>query len=241
MNTLILSGVSIDTSLPKVSVSPSAATLARRDTLLTAIAAVTSVSTDEEACRAAAVFRDVTAMCRQIEGDRVAVKEPFLQLGKAIDLAAKDATFHLVAEKDRVSRLLGEWEAAKATLRKEAERKRIAEELRLRQEHEDALAKADREAQNLAHLKAAEKAADSELLHKVAQVRQAAATVAPRAEGIRVRAKMEYQVDDVALLFQACPECVQLIPVRSEIQKRLNAGEELPGVTAWPEVKALAR
>lgn len=128
-----------------------------RDRALESSALVGRVTGPEENARAVEAQKEIHATIGAIEKARKAAKEPILDLGRAVDAAAKQFAEDLEAERSRVSRLIGDFQeleaakvrAAEAAARlaaEQAERERRAELRRIAQEEAAKRAELDRAA-----------------------------------------------------------------------------------------------
>lgn len=97
--------------------------------LLGCSSAITAVRSFEDQESATQALNSISKLLKDVEAARKAVKSPVLELGKKIDELAKNFTGELESEKNRISRLIGNFVA-------EQERKRFEEERRLREEAE---------------------------------------------------------------------------------------------------------
>jgi len=89
--------------------------------LLGEASGVTTVEDAFDAECAADVLRKLAKATRECESARKEVKAPVLDLGKRIDAVAKEFAGDLKEHEQRISRLLGSYEAEQRKLRMEAE------------------------------------------------------------------------------------------------------------------------
>lgn len=186
----------------EIEVSPEA--LHVRNTALVFSEKIKSVSTQDEAVFVAESIKELQALSKETEASRKQVKEPVLELGKRIDLAAKDFIGPVETELVRLRALLNGYQAEQERQRREAEAKRQAE-IRAAQEAEE---KAIREAE------AVRLAAEKEAAAKAEQAKQeddpfaaaeaeAARVAAAEAEDLRVKQAKAAAVEKVkAVTFQ---------------------------------------
>lgn len=123
---------------------------ARRDELIALAQRGTSIVNAESANRAAAVLVELKTFSREIEAARVDAKAPVLDLTRKIDALARDLTASVEAEADRVSKLLGAYQAEQNRLAEEQRRKVWVEGERIRHAmelKERAAAEVERKAQ----------------------------------------------------------------------------------------------
>lgn len=133
------------TGIPAQVVCLDEAVAARVDAAVARAQAITAVSRDNMGEVDAAIL-GVNGLLKSIEDARTALKKPVLDLGKALDAAAKDATAPLSAEKARLSGLVLGFQRAEAEKARIAAEKARAEQARLEQEQ--------REREDLARVKA---------------------------------------------------------------------------------------
>lgn len=242
--------ITID-GLNSVSISSTEEARQARDSLLITTAKVVAVANTEQANYAANVLKDVKAMTRSVEAARVAVKAPILEQGKQIDALAKELTVRLESEANRVSQLLGGYQAEQNRIAEEARKKAWAEEQRIRAEQAkaeaEAAAKAQAEADALA-LKASRARSESKALEyeaiaaaKAEQAKkeqeqrdyeaeqqvianrlQAQSVVAPKPTGIATRKEIRFEVTDITALYESAPYLVSLTPNQAAIKSALK-------------------
>jgi hypothetical protein len=222
-----------------------------RDTLLTMNRGLGRVTCANEATRVADALKDTKAFTRFVEASRTSAKAPVLDFGKRIDGVAKDLTRDLDSEADRLSRLLGGWQAEENRKAEEARRKAWEEEQRIireAQERERAeaakaaaiqaelerKASVARNAENAAkyaaeaerrrlQAEAAESARAAAAEQAVIDTRVAAAAVAaPKAEGVSTRSVVKFEVTDIVALYEAAPFLVNLTPNTAAINNALK-------------------
>lgn len=118
--------------------------------------------------------------------------------------------------------------AAQEARSKKAKQEAEAAALRAKQEQEAAL-----KLQQDAQAKADEAAAAADFEHEAPQITKSAA---------RETETYDFEVEDVAALYEACPRAVELKAKRSIIADMIKAGtRELAGVRIWPVVKVAAK
>jgi dTMP kinase len=247
MNQLItLSGID------HTALSATDAARVQRDSLLTLATGVGTVSSADQAARAAFVLKELKGFTREIESSRADVKAPVLEIGKKIDALAKDLTTKVDAEATRVSRVLGAWQAEQNRLAEEARRKAWEEEQRIREE----AARKEREAAEREQARQAElerKAAAARTEETAAKYRQqaeaaalrahqeqerrdfvaeqaivstrvsAAALVPPKPAGVATREEIKFEVTDIIALYEAAAYLVSLEPNTAAIKAALKA------------------
>jgi len=193
-----------------------------------------------------------------VEKERVAIKEPFLTAGRAIDAAAKAHVTELETELRRLNNLAGAYEAEKQRIARIAEQQRAAEEARLAREkmaaereaarlEEEARKKEEAAAAKGRELTDAQKAKAMEVLMDLSEKAElieverlrlhqerALATqfiAESKPTGAALRTELEVVVNDIHALYAKEPACVKLTADISMIKAFHKAGRELPGVT----------
>lgn len=226
-----------------------------RDKLLLIATEISTVSTADQAQRAAYVLKELKGFTREIENARTDVKGPVLELGKKIDALAKELTLKVDAEAMRVSRVLGAWQAEQNRIAEEARQKAFREEQRIREEaaaaERAASEKARREADELARkadrartdAKAKEYEALANAKREQAEKEQAArdfaaeqaivntrvnaaAVAAPKPAGVSTRKEIKFDVTDLVALYEAAPYLVNLTPNTAAIKAALKGLRE---------------
>lgn len=219
------------------------------------IGTVTNAEQNEYAAR---VQRDLQAVVKAVEVDRKRVKEPFLDMGRRIDAAAREFVAELEEEYRRIGECCQEF-AAKERERFLAEQRRVQEEQERvlreqRKAEEEARAKAAAEAaaaRNEAERIAAQKRAEEQaklIAERAAQELEAItpAALPTKADGQVVKPVWRFEVTDVWLLARTSPGLVRIEPNRSEINEVITrlaaAGEpKIPGLRIWNEVQVTTR
>ena len=212
---------------------------------------VTDIATRDQAVTAASRIK---LHLKQVEADRVAVKAPFLDIGRAIDSTV--ATH--VLELDREAKRLGNEAARFEADRLERLRAEQAAELRRVQQAQRELEQAQREAEQAAIAAAAAKAAQppeatqnsKETLTALAaeldaeDAAAAAELKATEAKNVLAVAQatatedklsgMRYETDitvtDAKALYAAFPLFVDLVPKIAMLKAAAKNGQEFPGV-----------
>lgn len=225
-------------------ISIAAGAAAQRDDILSQMRDVTAVSDAFDADTAASSLKLATVFTRQIEAGRTEAKAPVLALGKQIDALGKELAAEVELETTRISRLLGEYQAAERRKAEAAERLARDEARRLQDDAE----RRAREAAKAAGSEAEALAAATEIMDtaaaKIVETKQAiVSTVAPKAAGTGVRENVCFEVSDLAALYAARPELVTLEPNGSAIRAicKANPNLKLPGLRHWTEAKSFIR
>ena len=202
---------------------------------------------------------NIKAHVTAVEKTRKEIKEPFLQMGRAIDDAAKSHVNELESELKRLNNLIGSFEDARRREQEAQERARRAEEARLAEEQRKAQQEADRlaeEARKKAEAAAAKgkelttaqkvKALEEQLqaeeeaearereLRRLEEERMTARQRAEEAKptGGALREEIDIEVTDINALYKSMPACVKLTPDLAMIKAMIKSGQYLPGVIA---------
>jgi hypothetical protein len=213
-----------------------------RDSLLIEAGECQAVGDQLDADAAAELLKRLKGWSRQVEAGRTTVKAPVLELSRRIDSLAAELVAQVEAQANRISRMLGEWQAAERRKAEEAFWQQQRREVQLRQQAAAQMAAAEIESGNTAeaeHRKA--EIADKYQL-QVAEGRQAlAATTAPRITGTGVREDWKYEVTDIQALHQAHPELVVLQPNNAAIRAIVKHNQHIPGLRIWKEATTIIR
>ena len=215
-----------------VVITPDQSAIEARDGLIAAAEYVQAITDANSLTVAVEALREIDSFLSRIEADRKTVKSPFYEYGKKIDEIAKELSLELSGQKDRLRSMIGCFQAEQDRLRREAERIAREEEEKIRREAAEAIAKAEASKKSEAVIEKKVKAIEDDAIAEIVSTRSYAAAVAiPKVAGIQTREETEIVVDDVALLWQHSPECVEFKPRMALIKAKLKAGIELPGIT----------
>jgi hypothetical protein len=208
---LILAGQGYD-----LTVSPEAEK--RKADLLVTSRHVTSVTSNDESSVAQRVSRSLASMRIEIEKCRKEVKEPVNRIGKLIDQTAKDFVAEIDAEEKRITRLVGAHaeEVARIKREKEAAERRAFEEARAAREAAEAAAAAAANTNKISDVIAARRAEEERKALFDARM-EASAEVAATNVASGVRFAWDFDVTNIAALYNASPELVRLEPLRADI------------------------
>jgi hypothetical protein len=211
--------------------------LVEKARLITLLADIKGIGTAEEARYAAEVMRAAKGFTSIIEAARKEVKEPVLQLGKAIDRTAQDLTTGIEIQITRLSRNLGDYTF------KVAEEKRLAEQ-RAREEREE-LERVAQEKLARARTDASRDKIEEKLVEAKAETRMQVAAVADqRPEGIALRMVYKFEVTDIKALHAANPMLVKMeanTAAINAILKTLGDSDQIPGIRWWKEAAVNVR
>ena len=185
----------------------------RKQTMLSASAAIGKVTTNDESGDARVHLSRLSAMRIEVDKCRKEIKEPVLRVGKLIDQAAKDFLAEIELEECRIKGLIGDHanEVARLKAIAEAEERKAFEFARAARE---AAEETGRIADVLAH--------KSAVAAKLAASDEVASTKV--AQGVRFA--WDFEVNDIETLYSEQPDLVELTFRRSEILAWLKGVEE---------------
>lgn len=250
------------------------ATIERRDILLGRAKEIAHVTGDDDVKVATEVAGLLKGLRNDIERARKLIKDPALDICRAIDGVAIEIKADAETEMNRLERLMGDYALRKAQERV-AEQRRLEEEARREREkaereaaearriEEEARAKAEAvgvksdtsEADLLEALEAEEKAEEAAARAAEAEAHAATPVYAPviardeKIAGAAVAKDWDYEIVDIAALYAAKPECVELKPRASIIKAIIKTAAEqaagnpfhIPGLRVSPKVKVATR
>lgn len=213
-----------------------------RDELLVLAGQCIVVSDEIDAADAAATLKKLKAFKDTIETQREAAKAPSLAIGRSIDALARELSSQVLAEYDRIARVLGAFESEQRRKREDERRKADAEAVRIA---EDARKKADQvraQSQEPESIKRAE-AIEEKAVSQIIERKQEAANVARKAPGTRVTETIEFEVLDMAELYKSNPTLCIIEANKAAITAiiRGNPNIQIPGLRHWKTAKAGAR
>lgn len=210
----------------EISLLPKAEKL--RNQLLNQARTVETITDAFEADCAADVLKNISSAVKDMEATRKEVKAPVLELGRRIDGVAKEWLSDLEAEKKRINRTLGDYQAEQDRIRREAERREREAQEKARREAEAALAAGD-------------EAAAAEATEKIAESSAKVSKSAHRPEGVSVRTTYKFEVEDIDALFKAAPHLCKVEPDNAAIRAAIKKNQSIPGLRVWQESSAVAR
>lgn len=203
----------------------------RKTELLAKAEAITIVTDNDQSAKAQFQSRSLAAMRIEVEKSRKLVKEPVNRIGKMIDNAAADFLAEIVAEENRIKKLVGDH--ANEVLRIKAEKERIEREA-------FEAARAAREAAEdggIAAVIAAKKAAAEKL--------QASNEVAATKVSSGVRFAWDFEVDDINTVAKAEPLFVSMEIKRSAVlaflRELADANEDVAATAAKFGIRAYSK
>lgn len=218
MNTLTVSGF----TAPTVHLAQSA--LDAKATALADARGILTVTSDMDAVLAGDSLTTIKGLLKACETGRKAIKEPVLELGRKIDATAAEYAAELVAESDRLSRLVSAHVEKKRREAEEIERKRQAE---LRRIEEERLA-AEREAKRKADEEAARLAREAQAAIDAAKNAEEAERIKQRAVEAAERAKAEQERAAIAAEEAAKARAAQVM------NAPVKAAPKIAGVSVRP-------
>jgi hypothetical protein len=235
MNEIIVAPNQVATIHDVAIVLPSA--IAIRDDLLATSSNVEQVVNADSQAMAIDLIGRINGILKQVESGRKAIKEPFTRKGKEIDGMANTYSGPLENEKNRLSGLVTRFQAAEQQKAWEAEQKRKAEL--------DEIARVQADLDRAARAGAISQAAAAEAQNtlNVASAKTLVVTVEPpKAQGVRNIRK--FRVTDIAALYRARPDLVELSPRTAMINKVIEIPEtipQIPGIEVYEEIKVQVR
>lgn len=215
-----------------------------RDELIKSAALVTTVTDRIDADDATGVLKSLKDFTREIEAQRTAAKAPALEIGRKIDAMAKELVASVDTEANRISRVLGAFEAEER--RKAEDIRRVADAEIARLAHE-ATQQANAAARTASTPEAADRASDAVIekaQERIVAVRQQQVNaVVPKTAGTQVREDVCFEVENAKALYAAHPELVVLEPNGTAIRAilRANPNLQIPGLRHWREAKLNVR
>lgn len=224
--------ISQQINLPEsVSLSSDAVTL--RDNILASTSELTQVTCAMEQAQVAEFGGHLQKHIKEVRLARLALAEGPNKLCDQLIETEKDYLGPLIAEKDRLGRLVTAYQVAEAH--------RVAEEKRIRQEAIDRLeklrfeseAKALRARTENGQLKAEMKAYAADQAQQ--EVLRAPLPAAVKARGAATRKKLCFLVTDAKAVYAARPELCEITVKPSAIQAVCKAGDVIPGLKLWQE------
>lgn len=227
--------------------------LLMRNEALAGSGVIGKVNSPETQAAAVEAQRGLATFTKLVERSRKAVKEPVLELCRAIDAKAEALASEVKAEEVRVAKLIGNYQADLYEAQKLADRAKQAELDRIQREKDEATRKAAAEAQtaiaaanNQAEKDAAMARAQAEAARQAELARQQEEAIkkAPepvRSDGQVVRRDWDFEVTDIWTLARAHPGCVDIKPRKAEIKELLRMGVKVVGIRAWDATKSTVR
>lgn len=215
--------------------------LKRRDELLAEAGTIITVTDQIDADAAGATFKALKEFERAVEASRKDVKEPVLDLGRKIDALSKDLSTEITSQANRISRVLGAWQAEERKKAEEARRKAAEEEERIKREAAEAMQKAQDEAPTRGAAAVEQAKIEARAVEAIVAVKQQAEEVVAlsRPAGATVRETWCFEVTDIKALYAAAPYLVNLEPNGTAIRAAIKSNQSIPGLRIWKEAKAI--
>lgn len=225
-----------------------------RDGLIREANKVSTVADQIDADSAAALLRDMQTFLRMIEAGRKSVKQPVLDVGRQIDATAKELVQTVAAESDRISRLLGSYQAEQRRLAEERvreerrkleeqareERRRIEEEARRQAARiraaEDDQSRADAQAEAEKALAEQQARSQTALAERQAALNE---VTPPKIDGTQVRVQWCFELVDIDALYKAAPHLCNIEPNGTAIRAVIKTNHSIPGLRIWKEEKTI--
>lgn len=231
---------------PACQITPAA--LRSKGVVIESCKQVSSVANDFDAEVAGTVLVEVAGLLKECEKARKQIKQPVLDLCRAIDSTAEAYTSDLEKHSQRIRGLIGAYNARVEEEQRAIERKRQEELARIERERVAAEAEAKRKADEALKAAATPEQAETVVVAAEAEVKRvevvaarqtAMAPVAPRVApiaGVSVKSVWVFEVTDINELHKNNPQFVTLIAKAREINAAISAGaRNIPGLRIWEE------
>ena len=201
---------------------------ARKKAVLKDAALIDNVSDAFTLEAAAEALKAVSALLKDVEICRKAVKTPVLDLGRQIDATAAVFCEELAKEKARLGQMIAEYELAVRKQREEEERRLREEQARIRAETAAAFDAAETQEEKAAAIGAAQ----TQLAEAKAQ-----AVIEPRPKGLKLRKTLKFEIADEGALRAARPDLFS--PDEKKIRAALKITTNIPGLKVWEETTTI--
>lgn len=212
--------------------------LIARDGLLCLASAVGTINDRLDADDATACLRRLANFEREIEDARTAAKAPVLDISRKIDALGKELLTQISAERQRIARAVGFFEAGERRQAEDARAKMEIEARRIQMAAEKAAGVAAKLASNDVERDRACDAIIETAQAEVMIVRAQIAALPPKkAEGSKLLKAVKFEILDLDLFFKARPEFCT-IEVNSSALRAVLKGSpnlQLPGLRHWIE------
>jgi hypothetical protein len=224
----------ITPSIGEAVVSATDSAQIKRDRLVAHSAKVTAVSDRIDFDDASETLRALKSFSKEIVAAHQEAKAPVLDVGRKIDQLKKDLVAAVDSEADRISKILGAYEAEERRKAEDERRKADAEIARIAHEAQQ---KADAARMGNPDPLAAVRASDAvveKAQSEIVQIRQQQANaVAPKAAGSTLREEIVFEVTDIVALYADSPALVKLEPNNAAIKAIISANPNiiLAGIT----------
>lgn len=256
-----MSNVIISHGIGSVTVDSDTQAVFDRNAMIAGAACIKSVSCEFELENAVEVLRELKGLLKSTEESRRVVKEPVLDLGRRIDDVAKKFIAPIDVELHRLTKLVGDYQAAEQAKRMEAMRIQQIEQARIESERrrveaaEAARLKAIADAQEAEELaftsKERNEAQEAQKAAQAAQARIAETAAAIKSEqdrlalpvaqiakpsGLVTKQVWKFEVLDVWALAASDRNLVRIEPNTQAINQVIKIGRTtIPGLRIWSE------
>ncbi len=176
---------------------------------------------------------ELDSLLRLTEKARKQIKQPVIDLGRKIDSQAESFTSKLSSERDRVSKLLGDFQALELARVRAAEAARILESESIERKRQEEVSRAST-FDEIESIHERFNAQSAELSSKPVPVTS-------KADGQVVKNDWDVVVTDPYKLARYHPQCVTITAKVGEIKQLLQQGITVNGVMATPIVKSGTR
>lgn len=256
-----MSNVIVSHGIGSVTVDSDARAVFARNNMVAQAYCIKSVSCEFELENAVEVLRELKGLLKSTEESRRVVKEPVLDLGRMIDDVAKKFIAPIDTELHRLTKLVGDYQAAEQAKRMEAMRLQQIEQAKVEAERrrveaaESARLKALADAQEAEELaftsKEREAAQEAQKAAQAAQARIAETAAEIKAEqdrltlpvaqiakpsGLVTKQVWKFEVLDIRELADFEWDYIRIEPNSQAINAAIRKGETtIPGLRIWSE------
>lgn len=219
-----------------------------RDNLVLLSRGVQAVQTTEQQERAANWGSSIQTLLAEVESARTSLTAPLLAAQRRLMELSKVYTEPLLAEKQRLGTLISAYQLAERARVQEEERKRQEELQRLERDRQAAIAlaheatlaamKANDENQVVMDIQAAQATEQAEQAEQ--EIRMAIVQPMPevvKATGAATRTKLAFRITDMKAFYAARPElCTEPEPKKSAINAVCKVTDKIPGIEFYEEI-----
>lgn len=179
-----------------------------------------------EANFAAKAQKTLKTIIAAMEDSRKKAKAPMLEIGRKVDGIARDFVDEVIAEEQRIARLLGAYQRVERDKKVAAQKAAMIEENKIMIEQAQKAAESGNLTQSI----------DEDALTKIAKLRDNVADQHDAVAGVKVRTTTKFEIVDEAELLAARPDLFS--PDQSKIRQALKQTKTIPGLKTWEETKA---
>lgn len=219
------------------SLAPDALTL--RSAIIGASQEVAQVTCASEQAQAAEIGAHLQAHIKEVKQTRLALAKPLNDACDRLIDIERDYLAPLLAEKERIGRLVTAYQVAEAHRVAEENRRRQEEIEKLEKLRLEAEVKAQRARTENGQLKAEMAAHYAEQAQQ--EVIRAPLPAAVKARGAATRKKLCYRVTDIEALYKAAPHLCTVSEKPSAIIATCDPSRPVPGLELWFEDKTIFR